>query len=62
MPEADSILIVEDEGGTRATLSAILEEAGYEVTGVEKGAEAQKMIKGHSFNVIITDIRLPDVG
>ena len=62
MPEADSILIVEDESGTRATLSAILEEAGYKVTGMEKGAEAQKMIKGHSFNVIITDIRLPDVG
>jgi len=62
MPESDSILIVEDEGGTRATLSAILEEAGYEVTGMEKGSEAQKMIKGHSFNVIITDIRLPDVG
>jgi len=62
MLEADSILIVEDESGTRATLSAILEEAGYGVTGMEKGAEAQKMIKGHSFNVIITDIRLPDVG
>ena len=62
MPEADSILVVEDEGGTRTTLSAILEEAGYKVTGMEKGAEARKMIKGHSFNVIITDIRLPDVG
>ena len=62
MPETDSILVVEDEAGTRATLSAILEDAGYEVTGLEKGAEARKMIRSHSFNVIITDIRLPDVG
>jgi len=62
MPETGSILIVEDEAGTRATLSAILEDAGYEVTGLEKGAEARKMIRSHSFNVVITDIRLPDVG
>ena len=62
MPETDSILVVEDEAGTRATLSAILEDAGYEVTGLEKGTEAQEMIRSHSFNVIITDIRLPDVG
>ncbi len=62
MPETDSILVVEDEAGTRATLSAILEDAGYEVAGLEKGTEAQEMIRNHSFNVIITDIRLPDVG
>jgi len=62
MPATDSILVVEDEAGTRATLSAILEDAGYEVTGLEKGTEAQEMIRSHSFNVIITDIRLPDVG
>jgi len=61
-PETDSILVVEDEAGTRATLSAILEDAGYEVTGLEKGTEAREMIRSHSFNVIITDIRLPDVG
>ena len=61
MPETDSILVVEDEAGTRATLSAILEDAGYEVTGLEKGVEAREMIRSHSFNVIITDIRLPDV-
>ena len=60
-PETDSILVVEDEAGTRATLSAILEDAGYEVTGLEKGTEAREMIRSHSFNVIITDIRLPDV-
>ncbi len=62
MPETYSILVVEDEAGTLATLSAILEDAGYEVTGLEKGAEALQMIKSCPFNVIVTDIRLPDIG
>ena len=62
MPGTDSILVVDDEAGTRATLSAILEDAGYEVTALEKGADAQQLIRNHFFNVIITDIKLPDVG
>jgi len=62
MSETYNILLVEDEAGTLATLSAILEDAGYEVTGLEKGAEALQMIRSCSFNVIVTDIRLPDIG
>ncbi len=62
MSETYSVLVVEDEAGTLATLSATLEGAGYEVTGLEKGAEALQMIRSRSFNVIVTDIRLPDVG
>jgi len=62
MQEAAKILVVEDEAGSRLTLSGILEDAGYEVTGVEKGTEALEVIKDGNFNVIITDIKLPDVG
>ncbi|NWF91676.1 MAG: response regulator [Syntrophaceae bacterium] len=62
MQEAAKILVVEDEVGSRLTLSGILEDAGYEVTGAEKGTQALELIKGGNFNVIITDIRLPDVG
>jgi len=62
IPETASILVVEDEAGTRATLCAILEDAGYEVIGLEKGTEALEIIRKRSPNVIITDIRLPDVG
>jgi len=60
MQEAAKILVVEDEVGSRLTLSGILEDAGYEVKGVEKGTEALEVIKDGNFNVIITDIRLPD--
>jgi len=62
IPETASILVVEDEAGTRATLCAILEDAGNEVIGLEKGAEALEVIKSRFPNVIITDIRLPDIG
>ena len=60
-PGAANILVVEDEVGMRTTLFAILEDAGYKVTGLEKGAEALEMIRSYPFNVVITDIRLPDV-
>ena len=57
-----TIIVVEDEPGTRATLCGILmEDAGYKVIGLEKGAEALQMIRKSSFDVVITDIRLPDV-
>jgi signal transduction histidine kinase len=62
MQEAAKILVVEDEAGSRLTLCGILEDAGYEVTGVEKGTKALEAIKDGNFHVIITDIRLPDVG
>jgi CheY-like chemotaxis protein len=60
MQEAAKVLVVEDEVGSRLTLCGILEDAGYEVTGVEKGTEALDVIRDGNFNVIITDIRLPD--
>ncbi len=62
MQEAAGILVVEDDLGSRLTLSGILEDAGYDVTGVDKGAEALEVIKDGNFNVIIADIKLPDVG
>jgi len=61
-PGAADILVVEDEVGMRTTLCAILEESGYKVTGLEKGTEALELIRSRSFNAVITDIRLPDVG
>ncbi|MDO8568526.1 MAG: ATP-binding protein [Dehalococcoidales bacterium] len=55
-----AIIVVEDEMGARATMCGILEDAGYKVAGLEKGAAALAMIRQGGFNVIITDIRLPD--
>jgi signal transduction histidine kinase len=61
-PEAATIIVVEDERGAMTTLCGILEDAGYEVIGLEKGADALETIRKNKFDVVITDIRLPDVG
>ena len=60
--ESAKILVVEDEIGSRLTLCGILEDAGYEVTGVEKGTEALEAIQNSEFDVIIVGIKLSDVG
>jgi len=57
-----TILVVEDEVGARTTLCGILEDAGYRVIGLERGSEALEAIRSNAFDIIITDIRLPDVG
>ena len=56
-----TIIVVEDERGSRATLCGILEDAGYDVIGVGTGAEAQEAINRDAFDAIISDIRLPDM-
>ena len=61
MPADTIIIVVEDEAGARATLCGILEDAGYSVTGLAKGTEALETINNGEFDIIITDIRLPDV-
>ncbi len=56
-----TVILVEDEKGVRATLSGILEDAGYGVVGLEKGTVALEVIRRGEFDIIISDIRLPDV-
>jgi len=61
MSTGATIMVIEDEIGTRITLCGILEDAGYRVIGLERGVEALEMIRGDTFDAVITDIRLPDV-
>ena len=56
-----TILVVEDATGERITLCGILEEVGYRAIGLEKGADALKAMKKAPFDVVIVDIKLPDV-
>ena len=61
MPASATIIVVEDEVGARATLCGILENAGYIVIGLGNGTAARETITGSAFDIIITDIRLPDI-
>ncbi len=59
--EKTLILVVDDQFGDRETLKVILEEKGYRVATAKDGAEAIQMVKGGHYDIIILDIRLPDM-
>jgi DNA-binding NtrC family response regulator len=53
------ILIVDDDQKICETLSDILEEAGYEVSTACDGRDALEKTRMDSFNLVITDIKMP---
>jgi two-component system chemotaxis response regulator CheY len=57
-----SILIVEDSATTRALIKAVIEEIG-DLTTIEaaSGFEALKLLPTQEFNLIITDVNMPDI-
>ena len=55
------ILLVEDERDIRETLRLQLEAEGYEVTETESGNEALMMAKSSPFDIVLTDVMLPDL-
>ncbi len=56
-----SILIADDESGIRESLTIVLEDEGYQCTAVEDGKAAIKAIDEHSFDIIISDLKMPQV-
>ena len=55
------ILLIEDEKISRITLSDTLRKEGYEVTTCETGSAGLAEIQKNTFDVMITDLRLPQV-
>jgi DNA-binding NtrC family response regulator len=53
------ILIIEDDDEMRSLLKDFIEEEGYEADSVEKGTYAFRKLMTDSFDLIITDIRMP---
>lgn len=57
-----SILIVEDSATTRALIRAFIEEMGeFNIVEAVSGFEALKLLPTQEFNLIITDINMPDI-
>jgi two-component system NtrC family sensor kinase len=56
-----SALVVDDEVGVRETLAEILTSSGHRVVAVASGREALERLGGERFDVVLTDIRMPDV-
>jgi signal transduction histidine kinase len=56
------ILVVDDHAATRATLSHLLESHEYDVAVAGSAAEARAYIAREQFDLVISDIGLPDGG
>jgi DNA-binding NtrC family response regulator len=55
------LLLAEDDRIVRITVRDALEEAGYAVTACEDGAAAADALERDSFDLVLTDVRLPGV-
>lgn len=53
------ILIVDDEGIVRISCKRILSPEGYEVEVASDGYEAIELIRKQTYDVIITDLKMP---
>lgn len=55
------ILLIEDMKGVRDSLTMILERSDHTVIQAENGAAGLKLASGARFDLIITDILMPEV-
>ncbi len=56
-----NILVVDDEPKMTSLICGHLEDAGHVVRTTVKPAEALELMKKHSFDVVITDLSMPEI-
>lgn len=61
MPGTPRILIIDDEPLMRMSIGDALREEGYYAAETALGKEGVELAKDGSFDVVITDLRLPDI-
>jgi len=54
------VLLVEDHGPTRLTLTHLLKRRDFEVAAAKTAAEAQRLAQAGDFALVISDVGLPD--
>lgn len=55
------ILIAEDDRNALSGLIEILQQEGYDAVGVESGPKALKLLEREKFDILLTDLRMPDM-
>src|ERR1700738_2223078 len=56
-----TILLAEDDPGTRMLMTRFLKKAGYEVDAVANGAEALDKMAKRYYPILVTDWEMPQV-
>ncbi|MDQ1590519.1 MAG: two-component system, NtrC family, response regulator PilR [Pyrinomonadaceae bacterium] len=57
-----NLLIVDDEQGMRQLLSLVFGRAGHQVRAAENGRRAVEMLREAAADLIVSDVRMPDMG
>ena len=55
------VLVVEDSPGVLEVLTTLLREEGADAVGVANGRDALSALRTHDFDVIMSDLGLPDI-
>jgi len=61
LPDAH-ILVVDDERGTRRSLTRLLEQMGYHAVGVPSGQRALEHLAQETVDLVILDLKMPGMG
>jgi response regulator RpfG family c-di-GMP phosphodiesterase len=61
MENGGHILIVDDEAQIRRLIRRILERCGYRTDEVENGRQALEFLQSEPVDLVVTDLRMPDV-
>jgi two-component system response regulator HydG len=55
------LLVVDDDASARSALVKLLEQDGYRVESAESGAKALELASEHAPDVVVTDLRMPEM-
>ena len=56
-----AVLIVDDERSIRVGLTGLLGKEGYTVQAAESGQVALRLLSEHAFDLVFTDLRMPEI-
>lgn len=59
--DGKSVLVVDDEAGMRHMLRLVLEKGAYQVSEAKNGCEALECLQCADFDIILCDIRMPEM-
>jgi DNA-binding response OmpR family regulator len=55
------ILLVDDEADICVTLGVLLDRSGYAVTSADSGEQALQLLKQRTFDLLLTDLKMPGI-